>query len=513
MIEITGQGITLEEFSRIVFREEKITITVDCMDRSLQTSGFLKDYADHSVIYGVNTGFGPMAQYYIGPEEQINLQYNLVRSHASGAGNPLGFTDCRALMLARLSSLAQGYSGIHPQALEVVAAFLNEGLHPYIPAHGGVGASGDLVQLAHLALNLLGEGEMIRDGRRVSAAGVLAEKQITPLSIRGREGLAVLNGTSVMTGIGLVNLLHARNILELSIAASAFLNELMGSFDDHFSAELNQVKQHPGQQEVAAAMRRWLEGSGRIRRRNLSTAAADSRFSDKVQEYYSLRCVPQILGPVMDTLQYAESVVVGELNSVSDNPVVDMENGTVWHGGNFHGDYVSLEMDKLRLALTKVSMMAERQINYLAADYLNHKFPPFLNPGKPGLNFGIQGLQFTATSTVAENQALSTSLYIHSIPTNGDNQDVVSMGTNSALQTARVVENCYQVLAIEWISLVRAYALLQDTSGIALRTRELAEQMQQYAPALTTDEPLYRQVEEVCNVFRSRSWTLKPQSV
>jgi len=512
MINISGEYLNLDDFSRIVLEDAPVNITASCLENCESSHNYLKEISLRSTIYGVNTGFGPMAQYYIAPADQLSAQYNLIRSHASGAGQPLGYLECRALMVARLNTLAKGYSGIHTDLLKVLVEFLNKKVHPFIPAHGGVGASGDLVQLAHLGLNLIGEGEIIAGGVKIPAADALAKAGIGPLKIHGREGLGIMNGTSVMTGIGLLNLISSKKILDLSVSASALLNEFMESFNDHFSARINEVKYHEGQRAIAGAMRNWVDGSKKIKERKIEPLSTDVKFTEKVQEYYSLRCVPQILGPVLDTIRNAELVLLNELNSVNDNPVIDKENNSVWHGGNFHGDYVSFEMDKLRIGLTKLSMLAERQVNYMAADYLNEKFPKFLVPGKPGLNFGIQGMQFTATSTVAENQAYSTSMYIHSIPTNADNQDVVSMGTNSALLTSKVVENCFQVLAIQWITLVRAYCLLSDKTGVAVKTETRVKEFLPLVEPTIDDIPLYTHIESLRQLFVSGNYS-KPVEI
>ena len=284
------------------------------------------------------------------------------------------------------------------------------------------------MQLAHLGLVLIGEGEVLFEGKQRPTAEVFAEQGVQPLSIHIREGLAIINGTSAMTGVGLVNLVLAKKLLHWSVLLSSMTNELVSAYDDHYSYELNIVKKHRGQNRIAELMRGMLSGSGMIRSRSEHLYVPENIqqevFSDKVQEYYSLRCVTQVLGPVYDTILSASRTVVDELNSVNDNPVVDHVNENIFHGGNFHGDYVSLEMDKLKIAITKLSMLSERQLNYLLNDKLNQKFPPFMNLGVLGLNFGMQGVQFTATSTVAENQTLSFPMYVHSIPNNNDNQDM-----------------------------------------------------------------------------------------
>ena len=239
-----------------------------------------------------------------------------------------------------------------------------------------------------------------------------------------------------MTGTGMVNLIHAKNLINWSLVAATMINEIVRSFDDYFSQELNQVKLHHGQNRIAELERKILHDSRLIRKRedHFFNDKNQEKYviADKVQEYYSIRCVPQILGPILDTVEYAEKVLLNEANSASDNPVIDFVHGNIFHGGNFHGDYISFEMDKLKIAITKLSMLIERQINYLMNDRLNSKLPPFVNLGKLGVNFGMQGAQFTATSTVAENQSLSFPNYVHSISNNNDNQDIVSMGTNSA---------------------------------------------------------------------------------
>jgi len=224
-------------------------------------------------------------------------------------------------------------------------------------------------------------------------------------------------------------------------------------------------------------------------------------FEDKVQEYYSLRCITQVLGPIIDTIDQAEKVILSEFNSVNDNPIIDHENANIFHGGNFHGDYVSLEMDKLKIAITKLSMLSERQLNYLLNAKLNEKFPPFLNLGTLGLNFGMQGMQFTATSTVAENQTFSTSMYIHSIPNNNDNQDIVSMGSNAALLTRRVIGNSFEVLAIQMMTILQAVDYLGCTPKMASATKHMYQQIRAIFPVFVDDQPRYKDLEKVKRFF------------
>ncbi|MBW6461108.1 MAG: aromatic amino acid ammonia-lyase, partial [Bacteroidales bacterium] len=274
---------------------------------------------------------------------------------------------------------------------------------------------------------------------------------------------------------------------------SALINEVVESYDDHFSVELNQVKLHPGQMEITGMMQKILTGSKLTHKRAeelFNGVNGETIFTKKIQEYYSLRCITQILGPVTDTIRNAEQVILNEINSVNDNPVIDYRNKNVFHGGNFHGDYVALEMDKLKISITKLSMLAERQLNFLMNDKLNGKLPPFVNLGVLGLNLGMQGAQFTATSTVAENQSLSTPAYIHSIPTNNDNQDVVSMGTNAALMTCRIIENSYEVMAIHLITLLQAIDYLKIENKMAPFTKDIYHKLRTLVPVFVEDHQM-----------------------
>lgn len=297
-----------------------------------------------------------------------------------------------------------------------------------------------------------------------------------------------------MTGIGLVSLIEAKNLLNYVIAGSALIHEIVGAYDDYFSRPLHESKRHKGQKQIAHLIRKAVKGSKLIRKREnhlYHQKAKEDDFSDKVQEYYSIRCVPQILGPVLDTLQVTENILLDEINSANDNPIIDVKNNNVFHGGNFHGDYVSLEMDKVKIAITKLSMLVERQLNFLLNDKLNNKLPPFVNLGTLGLNFGMQGMQFTATSTVAENQTLSFPNYVHSIPNNNDNQDIVSMGTNSAQITGKVIENTYEVVTINLIAIIQSIDYLGIQNDLSKFGRILYNDLRDIVPAFKQDTATY----------------------
>ena len=508
MHTLEAARLDLAQLEAVILLNHKIALSDEALATVRASYDFLKAFSQDKLIYGINTGFGPMAQYRINDEDREALQYNLIRSHSSGIGQLLSPQQMRATMLARLNTLLLGFSGIHPSLVELMTALINAEAYPCIYAHGGVGASGDLVQLAHLALGLIGEGNFWYNGEVRPAKEVYASLKLEPLKVHLREGLGLLNGTSAMTGIGAINVIHARRLLTGSILFSMMVNEIMQAYDDHFSEELNAAKMHNGQRVVAASMRAIGRKSGLMRKRHehlYDVKVTESVLEDKVQEYYSLRCVPQILGPVYDTVEYTARIITQELNSVNDNPVIDHKGGMIYHGGNFHGDYVALEMDKLKIAVTKLSMLSERQLNFLLNPALNRKLPPFLNLGVLGLNFGVQGAQYPAVSNVAENQMLSTPLYIHSIPNNNDNQDIVSMGCNAAQACARVIENTFEVLSYQAIAIIQAVSYLKIEDKLAPATRWMWEELSALAPAFTADAPFTERATAI------KTWLMKTE--
>ncbi len=495
-----NEYLSLKEFEDIVFKNNPVQVSENVLERVSDSFEFLKEFSGNKVIYGVNTGFGPMAQYRIKDEDRLQLQYNLIRSHSSGTGRPLSPVCVKSAILARLNTLSLGNSGVHPSLILLMKEFINRDITPLIFEHGGVGASGDLVQLAHLALTLIGEGEVFYKGERRATKEVFEIEGLQPINVEIREGLALMNGTSVMTGIGIVNIYNAKKVLDWSIKISCAINELVQAYDDHLSEELNGVKHHFGQQEIAKRMRGHLADSSLVRKREdhlYSGENTEDVFKEKVQEYYSLRCVPQILGPVLDTINGVAKVLENEINSANDNPIIDVKNKHVYHGGNFHGDYISLEMDKLKIVVAKLTMLAERQLNYLLNSKINEILPPFVNLGTLGFNFGMQGVQFTAVSTTAESQTLSNPMYVHSIPNNNDNQDIVSMGTNAAVMTGKVVENAFEVLAIELITVVQAIDALGFKGQVSSTTKSMYDEVRKIVPEFKNDMVMYPFVQKV----------------
>lgn len=497
------RNISMADAKAIVIDNEAITISDAAKKRICESYEFLKEFSADKIIYGINTGFGPMAQYRVSDQNLLDLQYNIIRSHSTGQGNPLPAECVKGAMLSRLCAFCNGKSGVHIDSVELLKEFINRNIIPVVPQHGSVGASGDLVQLAHIALALIGEGEVFYEGRRCYTSEVFKATGLEPLKMYLREGLAITNGTGVMTGCAIVNLIEARRLFDKVLTGSVLVNEIASSYSDFMASELNSLKNHYGQNIVAHRMAEISESSHRMLDRTevLYHKHTETTFKHKVQPYYSLRCVPQILGTILETIDMAEKIVIEELNSADDNPIVDCETEMVYHGGNFHGDYISFEMDKLKIAITKMTMLMERQMNYLFHDRINGILPPFLNMGTLGLNYGMQAAQFTATSTTAECQTLSNSMYVHSIPNNNDNQDIVSMGTNSAILAARVINNSAEVQAIYLMSVAQAVDCLDIESELSDETRKLYKDIRALVPAIKEDIPLHNYITKIKTQF------------
>ena len=512
MIAFTDR-ITLDDIEKVLYAGEKIQVSPSGMERVDACYRFLEGFAAEKVIYGINTGFGPMAQWRVDDKYLADLQYNIIRSHAAGAGEPLPDIYVKSAMIARLGTVLQCRSGVHTDVVQLLVDFINNGIYPFIPVHGSVGASGDLVQLAHLALCLIGEGEVRYKGEWRSATEVMQQLGLTPLKMRIREGLSLTNGTSVMTGISVINQFHAETLLDWATLAAVWMNEIASSFDDYMSEGENNCRRHEGQQVMARRMRELSVGSQCLKKRDhelYGHGHSDVKvFEHKVQAYYSLRCTPQILGPIHDTLKNTRQILEDEINSACDNPIIDPEAGNVYHGGNFHGDYISLEEDKVKIALVRLCMTAERQLNYLFHDRINGILPPFLNLGALGLNYGMQACQFTATSTTAECQTLAMPNYVHSIPNNNDNQDIVSMGANTALICRQVVENCFQVLAIQYIALAQASDCLNIAGKLSPAARKAYDWVRGLVPLFIEDAPFYKDIAAVENHLKTSPLKLK----
>jgi len=393
------------------------------------------------VVYGVTTGFGKLSDVAIPFDRLAELQVNLVRSHAAGVGPLLPAREVRAMMLLRANVLAKGFSGGRPEVAELLIAMLNAELHPLVPEQGSVGASGDLAPLAHLALSLIGEGELTRGGRTAGATAMMREMALTPVVLAPKEGLALINGTQAHTAVAALALGDAGRLWRAAHIAGAMSVEALLGTPVAFDARLHQVRGQAGQEESAALLRALLEDS-EIRESH--------RIGDpRVQDAYSLRCIPQVHGPVLDAIRFAESLVGRELNAATDNPLV-FEDGTLLSGGNFHGQAVALALDLLAIVLTNIATMSERRIDRLVHPDLNQGLPPFL-ARDAGLHSGFMIAQVTAAALASECKVLAHPASVDTIPTDGSKEDVVPMAMGAAWKLRRVVHNVRHVLAIEFM--------------------------------------------------------------
>ncbi len=512
-IVLNGENLKIEDISALVSNPEiRVSVSASALNSINKSRDFLEKEASKGIVYGVNTGFGPMASYIINNREVVNLQENLIRSHAVGMGSPIKWEYSLAAMVVRLNTLIRGYSGVSETLIHQLETFINFRIVPLIPEHGAVGTSGDLVQLAHIALSLIGEGDVFYKGKTIKTKKVLKKLKIKPYKLKSKEGLALINGTSTMSAIAALVYSDAEKILNKAIQNGAFSIELIRGFNDSTSEKLHSLRPHRGQVAVAKILRQILSSS-HLRRNRFHFSRQNGveeeilnqdvhQISESVQEIYSFRCIPQILGPVFEACENMKRIVEIEINSVTDNPIVDWENNTFIHGGNFHGDYIASTIDQLKAALIKLTMLSERRINFFLNRNLNKYFPPFLNLRKPGLDLGLQGLQFVATSTTAVSQSLAYPHHIHSIPTNGDNQDVVSMGTDAALLAAKVIDNAYIVIAIELIVLAQATEFLDIKNKLSNSSEGLLREIRKIFPKIDRDRVIIYELEKVIQFLK-----------
>ena len=447
MVDLDGGPLTLEAVEAVARRGEPVALAA-VAERALADGRAFVDLlaAGAEPIYGITTGVGKLKDVVIPPSERADLQRNLVLSHAGGVGAPLPEADVRAIMLLLAASLARGASGVRPVVVETVIACLNRRVHPVVPEQGSVGASGDLAPLAHVALCLVGEGNASEGGRRIPAAEALARAGVKPLVLETKEGLALLNGTHLMAALGALAVLDARHLARLADVAGAMsLEALMGS-NAAFDARIHALRPHPGQLAVATNLRRLTAESAII---------ASHRDCTRVQDAYSLRCMPQVHGSTREAVTFARSVLERELASVSDNPLVFPADGTVLSGGNFHGEVLGLALDTLALGLGQLAGIGERRIDRLVNPLTNEALPPFLSP-HGGVHSGYMIAQYIAAALAAELRTQAVPASVESIPTSGLQEDYNSMAAGSALKARRAVGLARQVVAIELLLAAQA---------------------------------------------------------
>ena len=445
VVMIDGQSLTIDKVLEVSRFGHQVELSQEAKDKVIKARKFVDEIVDSKkVVYGITTGFGKFSDVIISKEETKDLQRNLIISHSCGIGNPFSEEIVRAIMLLRVNNMAKGHSGVQPTTIDTLIQMLNKGVHPIIPEKGSLGASGDLAPLSHMVLVMIGLGEAIYKGVRMEGAKAMAEAGIPVIELTAKEGLALINGTQVMTAVGTITAYEAIQLVKLSDVSAAMTVEALKGITDAFDPRLHMVRPHQGQIDTAANMLRILEGSG------LTTKQGEIR----VQDAYTLRCIPQIHGASKDALNYVIERINIEINAVTDNPILFPDDGVVFSGGNFHGQPMALPFDFLGIALAEVANVSERRIERLVNPQLSG-LPAFLTP-HGGLHSGFMIAQYAAAALVSENKILAHPASVDSIPSSANQEDHVSMGTIAARKAKEILFNAQNVVAIELLCAAQA---------------------------------------------------------
>ena len=492
-MELQGEQISLTELVVIAAGGEAVHISPVARPRVLASRKLIEEIvARDAVVYGVTTGFGKLSDVRIARSELRQLQLNLVRSHACGIGNPLSQAEVRAMMLLRANVLALGLSGVRVEVIDLLCEMLNRRVCPIVPEKGSVGASGDLAPLAHLALSLIGEGEALFEGQRMPSAEALRRVDLTPLQLEAKEGLALLNGTQAMHAVGGLALLRAQRLARLADVGGAMSLEALKGTPAAFDLRLQNARPHPGQKAVAEHLLSLMEGS-EIRHSHLTD-------DPRVQDAYSLRCMPQVHGAVRDALMHCEQVLLIESASATDNPLVFAESGEVISGGNFHGAPLALGLDYAAIAMAELMNISERRTDRLVNPDKNEGLPPFL-ARQPGLQSGFMIAQVAAASLVNEARMLAHPASADNISTSGGKEDHVSMGMTSALKLRSIVDLAENLLAIELLTAAEGLEHRRPLKAGAGVERAFAA-VRKIAPPLLQDRVLSGDIARVADAIR-----------
>jgi len=493
-LELYGDRLRLEDVERVALPGGPVVrLAAEARERVAAARAVVdRAVASGRVVYGLTTGFGALSEVVIPPDRLQELQENLIRSHAAGVGEPLPEVETRAAMLLRANVLALGHSGVRPEVIDLLVELLNRGVHPVVPARGSVGASGDLAPLSHLALVLLGEGEAVYRGERLAGGEALRRAGLEPVKLQAKEGLALNNGTQVLTAVGVLALLAAERAVETAEVAGAMSLEGLRGTPVAFDAAIQRVRPHPGQAESAARLRRLLAGS-EIRE---SHRDGDPR----VQDAYSLRCMPQVHGAARQALGFVRQVLEVEANSATDNPLIFPEDGRILSGGNFHGQPVAQVLDLLAMVCADVASMSERRLARLVDPALSG-LPAFLTPD-PGVNSGLMVAQIAAAALASELKQRAHPASVDSIPTDANKEDHVSMGMGAALKAREAVGLLESVLALELLAAAQALEFLRPLrpgAGVAAAYDRIREQV----PPLERDRVLAPDIRAVESLVRA----------
>lgn len=497
-LQLGAAKLTLENIYQVAVEGHKVRLSDGAIRKIQRAHRFLKkEIASGKTLYGVNTGFGLLSDVKI-PEKDIEqLQVNLIRSHACGVGPFLEEASARAMLLLRASTLSVGHSGVSEALVQHILDVLNAGICPLIPEQGSVGASGDLAPLSHLALVLIGEGRARYKGKEISGAQALQSAGLNPIRLGPKEGLALINGTQFMTAIGALKLLEAEYLCQVADWAGAMTLEALKGTETAFEPEIHKVRSHAGQVEVAAHMRELLLAGGK-RKSQISKSHANC---GKVQDPYSLRCIPQVHGASRDALKWVRQVLEQEINSVTDNPLVFPASGRILSGGNFHGQYVSLAMDLLCMAVAELASISEQRLEKLVNPAISG-LPAFLTE-QGGLNSGFMIVQVAAASIVSENKTLCHPACVDTIPTSADKEDHVSMGAWAARKAAQVVVNSRRVLAMELMAAAQGIDLLRPLKS-SVKIESIHKKIRKQVPKMVQDRSTHEDLKYIEGLILGR---------
>lgn len=495
MIILDGSSLTMEDVTKVARFGETVSISAEAKERVNKSRAYIDQLVEEErVVYGVTTGFGKFSDVGISKEETEQLQTNLIMSHACGTGNPFPEETVRAIVLLRANALVKGLSGIRLSTIEALIALINNKVHPVIPEKGSLGASGDLAPLAHMTLPLLGMGEAFYNGVRMDGGEALKKAGLSPITLTAKEGLALINGTQVLTGTGGIAAYDAYQMMKLADIAAALTGEALNCITDAYLPQLHSCRPHQGQMDTAANMLTILDGSER------TTKQGEIR----VQDAYSLRCVPQIHGASRDSIRYVLDKVSIEINSVTDNPIILADEDLALSGGNFHGQPMALPFDFLGIASAELANVSERRIERLVNPQLSAGLPAFL-VANGGLNSGFMIAQYAAAALVSENKVLAHPASVDSIPSSANQEDHVSMGTIAARKARDITDNLSRVLAIELVAAAQAIDLNSKDEGKKLGkgTKAAYDVIRSAIPFVDQDRILYKDFDRSLELIKS----------
>ncbi len=503
-IVIDGENLTIKDVVAVARHNAIVKISEKAKKKVRRAREALERLVkEKKTIYGVTTGFGAFGNVAIPSKDLKELQVNLVRSHSSGIGKPLSREVTRALMLLRANTLAKGYSGVRLENLEALVKMINKGVHPVIPEKGSVGASGDLAPLSHMVLVMIGEGEAEYQGAVMNGKEAMRKANIPPITLDFKEGVALNNGTQMMTAIAALAVYDAENLVQAAETAAAMSLEALCGIIDAFHEKIHGVRPHKGQVESAKNMRELLSGS------KLAKLGDEAVRENKYpQDPYSLRCIPQVLGSVRDAIRHVKNVVEVEINSATDNPLVFAKEGKCLSGGNFHGQPISAAMDYLAIALTTVGNFSERRTAKLMDESLSRGLPPFLihDKAKRGLQSGFMTLQYTAAALASENKSLAHPASVDSIPTSANFEDFVSMGPIAARKATEILRNAEYIVAIELLSAAQGIEF-RGADKLGKGTKTAYNLIREKVPALKEDRVVYKDIETVKTLIRNEGFS------